>query len=77
MSTVNTGEENEETIHQVRGKLYVLVDGKTWKERGTGILRLNVRREDGLRARLGEYSLSLLLLSLSPISLCFIMCPNS
>ncbi|KIJ21003.1 hypothetical protein PAXINDRAFT_160411 [Paxillus involutus ATCC 200175] len=37
--TVVTGEEEEETIHQ-------------WKERGTGQLRLNVRRTDGGGARL-------------------------
>ncbi|KAJ3781646.1 hypothetical protein GGU10DRAFT_390466 [Lentinula aff. detonsa] len=48
---VSTGEELEETIHQVRGKLFALVDG-AWKERGTGILKLNVRAEDGGGARL-------------------------
>jgi len=47
-----TGEEDEETVHQVRGKLYSLVDGTQWKERGTGTLKLNVRREDGGGARL-------------------------
>ncbi|KAJ6619946.1 hypothetical protein B0H10DRAFT_2024200 [Mycena sp. CBHHK59/15] len=47
-----TGEEEEETLHQVRGKLYSLVDGTQWKERGTGTLRLNVRRSDGGGARL-------------------------
>jgi Ran-binding protein 3 len=49
----NTGEEEEETLHQVRGKLYSLVDGTQWKERGTGTLKLNVRRADGGGARLG------------------------
>ncbi|KAI6023943.1 hypothetical protein BKA83DRAFT_11178 [Pisolithus microcarpus] len=49
---VLTGEEEEETIHQVRGKLYVLCPQNQWKERGTGQLRLNVRREDGGGARL-------------------------
>ncbi|KAG7094152.1 hypothetical protein E1B28_007764 [Marasmius oreades] len=48
---VTTGEEEEETIHQVRGKLFVLADG-TWKERGTGLLKLNVRASDGGGARL-------------------------
>ncbi|KIM50527.1 hypothetical protein SCLCIDRAFT_34175 [Scleroderma citrinum Foug A] len=37
---VLTGEEDEETIHQVRGKLYVLCPQNQWKERGTGQLRL-------------------------------------
>ncbi|KAL4078678.1 hypothetical protein V8B97DRAFT_1932767 [Scleroderma yunnanense] len=49
---VLTGEEEEETIHQVRGKLYVLCPQNQWKERGTGQLRLNVRRFDGGGARL-------------------------
>ncbi|KAJ7931679.1 hypothetical protein B0H13DRAFT_1957161 [Mycena leptocephala] len=48
---VMTGEEDEETLHQVRGKLYSLVDTQ-WKERGTGTLKLNVRRSDGGGARL-------------------------
>ncbi|KAJ7696468.1 hypothetical protein B0H17DRAFT_929523 [Mycena rosella] len=47
-----TGEEEEETLHQVRGKLFSLVDGTQWKERGTGTLKLNVRRSDGGGARL-------------------------
>ncbi|KAG6336458.1 hypothetical protein ID866_2629 [Astraeus odoratus] len=49
---VLTGEEEEETIHQVRGKLYVLCPQNQWKERGTGQLKLNVRRSDGGGARL-------------------------
>ncbi|KAJ8079631.1 hypothetical protein PM082_011218 [Marasmius tenuissimus] len=48
---VSTGEEEEETIHQVRGKLFALADG-SWKERGTGLLKLNVRASDGGGARL-------------------------
>ncbi|KAJ3804906.1 hypothetical protein F5876DRAFT_52693 [Lentinula aff. lateritia] len=48
---VSTGEELEETIHQVRGKLFALADG-AWKERGTGQLKINVRAEDGGGARL-------------------------
>jgi hypothetical protein len=59
---VMTGEEDEETLHQVRGKLYSLVDTQ-WKERGTGTLKLNVRRSDGGGARLGECLL------LDPVSL--------
>ncbi|KAJ7625492.1 hypothetical protein FB45DRAFT_795632 [Roridomyces roridus] len=46
-----TGEEDEETLHQVRGKLFSLIDTQ-WKERGTGTLKLNVRRSDGGGARL-------------------------
>ncbi|KAK7056491.1 hypothetical protein VNI00_003047 [Paramarasmius palmivorus] len=48
---VATGEEEEETIHQVRGKLFYLAEG-AWKERGTGLLKLNVRASDGGGARL-------------------------
>lgn len=50
---VMTGEEDEETVIQVRGKLYALQDGNQWKERGTGIIRLNVKRHDGSNPRLG------------------------
>ncbi|KAH9857323.1 hypothetical protein C2E23DRAFT_873970 [Lenzites betulinus] len=49
---VHTGEEDEETVYQVRGKLFTLSLQNQWKERGTGTLRLNVRREDGGGARL-------------------------
>ena len=49
-----TGEEEEYTIHQVRGKLFSL-QGNSWKERGTGVLKLNVKQEDGTGARLGIY----------------------
>ncbi|KAJ2969665.1 hypothetical protein NUW54_g12909 [Trametes sanguinea] len=49
---VHTGEEDEDTVYQVRGKLYTLSPQNQWKERGTGTLRLNVRREDGGGARL-------------------------
>ncbi|KAG5644862.1 hypothetical protein DXG03_007503 [Asterophora parasitica] len=48
---VRTGEEDEETVHQVRGKLFSLI-GSQWKERGTGTLKLNVKRLDGSGARL-------------------------
>lgn len=50
---VTTGEEDEETIYQVRGKLFVLSPENQWKERGTGQMRLNVQRVDGTGARLG------------------------
>lgn len=49
---VITGEEDERTIHQVRAKLFSLEDNQ-WKERGTGLIRLNVKRFDGNGARLG------------------------
>lgn len=50
-----TGEEEEDTLLQVRGKLFSLHDN-TWKERGTGLLRLNVKQDDGSGARLGTFS---------------------
>lgn len=49
---VMTGEEEDETVYQVRGKLYVLHSKNQWKERGTGNLKLNVRHVDGYGARL-------------------------
>ncbi|KZT43161.1 hypothetical protein SISSUDRAFT_1057928 [Sistotremastrum suecicum HHB10207 ss-3] len=49
---VHTGEEDETTEFSVRGKLYTLSSQKQWRERGTGPLRLNVRKSDGLGARL-------------------------
>ncbi|CCM06188.1 uncharacterized protein FIBRA_08430 [Fibroporia radiculosa] len=49
---VLTGEEEEETVYQVRGKLFSLSSQNQWKERGTGTIRLNVRRADGSGARL-------------------------
>ncbi|KAF8997923.1 hypothetical protein BDQ17DRAFT_1283715 [Cyathus striatus] len=48
---VLTGEEDEETLTQVRGKLFTIMNGG-WKERGTGLLKLNVKRIDGSGARL-------------------------
>jgi len=48
---VITGEEDERTLHQVRSKLYSLEKGQ-WKERGTGLLKLNVKRSTGAGARL-------------------------
>ncbi|WVQ75840.1 hypothetical protein IAR50_005473 [Cryptococcus sp. DSM 104548] len=47
---VTTGEEDEDTVFQVRAKLFV--NEKGWKERGIGLLRVNVRRDDGGGARL-------------------------
>ncbi|KIY68029.1 hypothetical protein CYLTODRAFT_490106 [Cylindrobasidium torrendii FP15055 ss-10] len=41
-----TGEEQERTIYSIRGKLYSL-DGATWKERGVGLLKLNLHDDTG------------------------------
>ena len=51
--SVLTGEEEDETIHSVRGKLFVLSEQNQWKERGTGLLRLNRRKADRGGARIG------------------------
>ena len=40
---VETGEEDEETIFSARAKLYHFE--KEWKERGTGVIKVNVRQE--------------------------------
>ena len=50
---VLTGEENEDTRYSVRAKLYVLDAHNAYKERGLGLLKINVRKEDGSGARLG------------------------
>lgn len=52
---VVTGEEDEDTVYQVRGKLFAMSPQNIWKEKGTGQLKLNVRREDGEGARLRAY----------------------
>lgn len=57
---VLTGEEEDETVHHVRGKLFILSEQNQWKERGSGLLRLNRRRVDHGGARLGELSLAML-----------------
>lgn len=51
---VTTGEEDEDTVFQARSKLFV--NEKGWKERGVGLLKLNVQRSDGSGARLGAFS---------------------
>lgn len=50
-----TGEEEEETLHQVKCKLYAMSEGQ-WAERGMGPIRLNqtVAKGDKHGARLGE-----------------------
>ncbi|ORY00699.1 PH domain-like protein [Basidiobolus meristosporus CBS 931.73] len=50
---VTTGEEGEDTLFQVRAKLFVLdAETKGWKERGIGFLKLNVKHNDKKSARL-------------------------
>ncbi|KAH0400338.1 hypothetical protein KCU89_g5286, partial [Aureobasidium melanogenum] len=39
---IETGEEGETTEYTCRAKLYNFVDKKEWKERGIGVIRLNV-----------------------------------
>ncbi|SPO29494.1 related to YRB2 - Ran-GTPase-binding protein involved in nuclear protein export [Ustilago trichophora] len=40
-----TGEEDEESIHSIRAKLYTMAEDQSWKERGTGTLRVNVPKK--------------------------------
>lgn len=40
-------------MFQARSKLFV--NEKGWKERGVGLLKLNVQRSDGSGARLGTF----------------------
>ncbi|KAI8979249.1 hypothetical protein BDF20DRAFT_912873 [Mycotypha africana] len=42
---VKTGEEDEDTIYQVKGKLFILQDS-AWKERGVGTFRINLREDE-------------------------------
>jgi len=49
---LHTGEEDEETVYQVRGKLFALSNQNQWREKGTGIIKLNLRKSDGGGARL-------------------------
>lgn len=43
MTTVETGEEGEETRFSTRAKLYFFDSaGKAWRERGIGMLKLNI-----------------------------------
>lgn len=59
--SVATGEENEKTVHSVRAKLYTMTKEGTkdgsWKERGTGTLRVNMPKDyrlKGTNGRLGK-----------------------
>eukprot|EP00187_Rhodella_violacea_P010680 CAMPEP_0174893780 /NCGR_PEP_ID=MMETSP0167-20121228/8546_1 /TAXON_ID=38298 /ORGANISM="Rhodella maculata, Strain CCMP736" /LENGTH=342 /DNA_ID=CAMNT_0016132681 /DNA_START=22 /DNA_END=1050 /DNA_ORIENTATION=+ len=40
-----TGEEGEEARVKIRAKLFIL-DGSQWKERGVGMLKMNIRSEE-------------------------------
>jgi Ran-binding protein 3 len=44
MDIVETGEENERTVFSARAKLFSY-DKKEWRERGVGMLKLNVTRD--------------------------------
>ncbi|KAG8728579.1 hypothetical protein FRC12_021642 [Ceratobasidium sp. 428] len=48
----NTGEEDDLTVFQTRAKLYTQDETFAYKERGTGLLKVNVRRSDGEGARI-------------------------
>ncbi|KNZ55473.1 uncharacterized protein VP01_2669g1 [Puccinia sorghi] len=49
---VITGEENEELVKSVRCKIFTLGDDQSWRERGTGGLRLLRTKEEPYRYRL-------------------------
>ncbi|KAG0232710.1 hypothetical protein BGW42_007964 [Actinomortierella wolfii] len=50
---VVTGEEDEATLFQTKGRLYADTDkSQSWKERGKGTFKVNVSREDTKSARL-------------------------
>lgn len=42
----HTGEEDEDTVYQVRCKLHVMDESNAWRERGTGSLRVNVDKKN-------------------------------
>jgi Ran-binding protein 3 len=53
-----TGEEEEDTKYSLRSKLYSMEPDGGWKERGVGVLKVNVRKGDGKGARLGMFYLA-------------------
>ena len=56
-----TGEEDEDTLHSVRCKLFVMSEG-AWVERGTGVMKMNASKNDDYESgipRLGPFSYSL------------------
>ncbi|KAF8308341.1 hypothetical protein DL93DRAFT_2087104 [Clavulina sp. PMI_390] len=44
------------TLQQVRAKLYTMDSASTYKEKGMGMLKLNVRKSDGLGPRISAYT---------------------
>ena len=52
---MTTGEEDETTVQSNRVKLYSMAKDQSWKERGTGSLKLNYQ-ESSEAARLGALS---------------------
>ncbi|KAF9991804.1 hypothetical protein BGZ65_000066, partial [Modicella reniformis] len=50
---VQTGEEDEISLYQTKGKLYADIEKThSWKERGKGTFKINVNRKDASLARL-------------------------
>ncbi|RKP36146.1 hypothetical protein BJ085DRAFT_36889 [Dimargaris cristalligena] len=49
---VATGEEDETTLCSAKCKLYAMDDGMTWRERGTGTVKVNQRNDDPKSVRL-------------------------
>ncbi|GAB0497869.1 hypothetical protein MMPV_009206 [Pyropia vietnamensis] len=43
----HTGEEEESVLYHARAKLYLLEGGANWKERGVGVVKLNVHSSTG------------------------------
>lgn len=56
-----TGEEEERTVASTRAKLYTMAKDQSWKERGTGVLKINLRAEgsESESARLGTWAMGL------------------
>ena len=53
---LTTGEEEEKTIYSARAKLFTMAKDQSWKERGMGAMKINLRtHENGTSARLGTY----------------------
>lgn len=49
---IKTGEEEEKTVHAVRAKLFHMASDQSWKERGMGVLKINVSTAAEAPARL-------------------------
>ena len=53
----HTGEEDEDTVYQVRCKLHIMDESGSWRERGTGSLRVNIdKKRSGSAPRLGRHA---------------------